>query len=119
MFGRDSPTLHFQIASSTWTWNFVHLASPLMPYSMNNTYQNVVKRKWPMPQEADILTLWKDLISMVIVRHPFSRHTSGYIEKILTFRFHIMDEKKLENRAAEAGKNKTYEYPGDDPRNVR
>jgi hypothetical protein len=91
-----------------------------MPYPKKNTFQLVVKNKWPMPNEADILALWEDLVSLVIVRHPLSRLTSVYYEKILTFKFHIMDEKKLENRAAEAaGENKTYEYPGDDPRNVR
>ena len=77
-------------ASSTWSRNFIDLAKPTQKQlnAYRRALQILLVKSWPLPNQRDSqqsvkLLSAKDMTSLAIVRHPFSRLASVYQQKFL------------------------------------
>jgi len=73
-----------KVASSTWCNHFIRLANVTRKehHKWRNALQIFAPTLWPAPT-SNVMSEWKKVTSIVIVRHPMSRLASVYYQKFI------------------------------------
>lgn len=157
IYAPDHNVAYCQIAkvgSSTWTLHFVHLANPpqeevdkhmqvrvdiitimslLTSMFFFKAVQVYAPALWPLPKDVKLEALAEEfqheLTALVVNRHPFSRLTSAYFQKVIDagtyskpwikFNQRVIEQHRSEARKKEieaTAEVEDFEFAGDDPK---